>query len=37
VLVAGVFAGPVLVALEPRRAWREPVRAEPPVPLLRVA
>ncbi|HEX6884423.1 MAG TPA: hypothetical protein VF530_13680 [Planctomycetota bacterium] len=34
VLVAGVFAGPVLLALEPRRAWLRPARTAPPTPLL---
>lgn len=34
VFVAGVFAGPVLLALEPRRAWRKPARTAPPAPLV---
>jgi hypothetical protein len=34
VLVAGAFTGPVLLALEPKRAWRKPARTAPPAPLV---
>ncbi len=34
VLGAGVWAGPLLLLLEPRRAWRKPARTAPPAPLV---
>lgn len=36
-LCAGVFSGPLLLALEPRRAWRRPARSTPPTALIRAA
>lgn len=34
VLCAGVWVGPMLLLLEPRRAWRRPARSAPPAPLV---
>lgn len=36
-LVAGVFTGPLLLALEPMRAWRRPAKGTPPEMLVRAA
>jgi hypothetical protein len=34
VLAAGVFTGPILLALEPRRAWRRQTQTTPATPLI---
>ena len=36
-LVAGAFALPVMLVLEPKRAWGRPVRKAPPAPLVKAA